>query len=199
MAKILSKKFFDRPTVAVAKDLVGKYIVRQRRGPSSTGTTKKKYVALMITETEAYDGPHDLASHASCGRTERTKIMFGEPGRFYIYFVYGMHWLVNIVTGPKGYPAAVLLRAGSYYDPITKKEITINGPARLTKFLRITGTHNGKYANNKTGAWIEDRGTRINPRDIIAKKRIGVDYAGSLWANKPYRFTLKKSLTKPYR
>jgi DNA-3-methyladenine glycosylase len=183
MAKVLPKKFFNRPTVTVAKDLIGKYIVRQRRG---------KPVALMIAEVEAYDGPHDLASHASRGRTERTKIMFGEAGRFYVYFVYGMHWLVNIVTGPKDYPAAVLLRAGSYHDPTAKKEITIYGPARLAKFLRITGTQNGKCADKKTGAWLEDRGTKIKPSHIVAKKRIGVDYAGHTWANKPYRFILKK-------
>jgi len=161
MQKILSKKFFNRPTVAVAKDLIGRYIVRQRND---------NQIALMITEVEAYDGPHDLASHASRDKTERTKIMFGEEGKFYVYFVYGMHWLVNIVTGPKGYPAAVLLRAGSYHDPITKKEIAINGPARFAKFLNISKTQNGKRAD----------------------RRIGVDYAGSLWANKPYRFTLKK-------
>jgi DNA-3-methyladenine glycosylase len=182
--KILSKKFFDRPTVMVAEDLIGKYIVRQRRGKS---------VALMITETEAYDGPNDLASHASRGKTPRTEIMFGDAGRFYVYFVYGMHWLVNIVTGPKNYPAAVLLRAGSYYDPLTKKEILINGPARLSKFLNISKIQNGKYADRKTGAWFEDRGAKIKPSRIIAQKRIGVDYAGPVWANKLYRFTLKSN------
>jgi len=190
MTKTLSKKFFNRPTVTVAKKLIGKYIVRRRRG---------RQIALMITEVEAYDGPYDLASHASRGRTLRTKVMFGEAGRFYIYFVYGMHWLVNIVTGPKDYPAAVLLRAGLYYDPITKKEIAINGPARLARFLNITKTQNGKYADKKTGVWFEDCGTKINPHHIIAKKRIGVEYAGPLWAIKPYRFTLKKQLSKPYR
>jgi len=129
MAKILSKKFFDRRTTIVAKDLIGKYILRQWRG---------KQIALMITETEAYDGPRDLASHGSRGRTKRTEIMFNEAGLFYVYFVYGMHWLLNIVTGPKDYPAAVLIRAGSYYDPKIKKEVIINGPARLTKFLNIS-------------------------------------------------------------
>ena len=190
MQKILSKKFFNRPTIAVAKDLVGKYIVRQQND---------KQIALMITEVEAYDGQHDLASHASHGRTERTKIMFGEAGQFYIYFVYGMHWLMNIVTGPKDYPAAVLLRAGSYYDPAAKKEIALNGPARLAKFLRITDIQNGQCTDRKTGAWFEDRGKRIKPSQIITGKRIGVDYAGSVWANKPYRFTLKKQLSKSYR
>ena len=183
MAKILSKKFFDRRTTIVAKDLIGKYIARQWHG---------KQIALMITETEAYDGPHDLASHASHGRTERTKIMFCEAGVFYVYFVYGMHWLVNIVTGPKNYPAAVLIRAGLYYDQKNKKEVIISGPARLSKFLNISKKQNGKRADKKTGAWIEDHNIKINPRHITAEKRIGVDYAGYLWASKPYRFTLRK-------
>ena len=153
----------------------------------------------MITETEAYDGPRDLASHGSRGRTKRTEIMFNEAGLFYVYFVYGMHWLLNIVTGPKDYPAAVLIRAGSYYDPKIKKEVIINGPARLTKFLNISKKQNGKRADKKTGAWLEDHGIRIDPRHITAEKRIGVDYAGPLWANKPYRFTLKKQSLKTHR
>ena len=183
MPKILSKKFFDRPTVTVAKELIGKYIVRQWRG---------QRIALRITETEAYDGPDDLASHASRGRTLRTQIMFGEARRFYVYFVYGMHWLVNIVTGPRDYPAAILLRAGSYYDPKTKRESAINGPARFAKFLNISKTQNGKRADKRTGLWFETRGMKIKPSQIMAQKRIGVDYAGPVWANKPYRFKLNK-------
>lgn len=93
-----------------------------------------KNAALQITEVEAYNGPLDRASHASRGRTPRTKIMFGPAGRFYIYFTYGMHWLVNIVTGSENYPAAVLIRAGKYYDPQKKEWSLVNGPARLTKF-----------------------------------------------------------------
>jgi DNA-3-methyladenine glycosylase len=183
MAKIIPKKFFDRPTLAVAKDLIGKYAVRRWRG---------RTIALMITEVEAYDGPLDRASHAYRGRTERTKIMFGDAGRWYVYFIYGMHWLANIVAGPKDYPAAVLLRAGSYYDSVARKEIAIDGPARLAKFLHIAKAQNGKSADKTAGLWIEDRGTKIAPARIAAKKRIGVDYAGSFWADKPYRFTLKK-------
>ena len=103
MKKVLAQPFFDRPTLMVARKLLGKYLTRCWRG---------RTIALMVTEVEAYDGPHDRASHASRGRTPRNYLMFGEAGRFYVYFTYGMHWLVNIVTGPHGYPAAVLLRAG---------------------------------------------------------------------------------------
>ena len=181
MGKILPASFFDRPTVTVAKNLLGKYLVRTYRG---------KAMGLIVTEVEAYDGPADLASHASRGKTPRTKIMFGSAGRFYVYFTYGMHWLVNVVTGPKHYPAAVLIRAGKYYDPKKKEWVLVNGPARLTKFLHITGAQNGKRAERKTGLWFEDRGVRIEKKNIAAGKRIGIDYAGPVWKNKLYRFTL---------
>ena len=181
--KVLSAKFFDRPTLIVARELLGKSLVRSYRG---------KKLFLVITEVEAYDGSHDLASHASHGRTPRTKIMFGPAGRFYVYYIYGMHWLVNIVTGPKDYPAAILIRAGKYYDPKKREWILVNGPARLTKFLHITGTQNGEPANQKIGLWFEDRGIRMQKRNIISGKRIGVDYAGPIWKNKLYRFNMKQ-------
>ncbi|MBI2623488.1 MAG: DNA-3-methyladenine glycosylase [Candidatus Liptonbacteria bacterium] len=182
MRKVLGKIFFNRPTLTVAQELLGKFLVRK------IGT---KTIAVMITETEAYDGPHDKASHASRGLTPRTKVMFGEAGRFYVYFTYGMHWMLNIVTGPKGYPAAVLIRSGvTYHSPlITSKLISklIRGPARLTKYLHVGKSFNGKIAARKTGLWFENRGVCINKKDILAGKRIGVDYAGA-WAKKLYNF-----------
>jgi DNA-3-methyladenine glycosylase len=133
----------------------------------------------MITEIEAYDGPNDKASHACRGKTERNKVMFGEAGNWYVYFTYGMHWMLNIVTGPKDYPAAILIRG-------TKE---ISGPARITKFLKIDKKFNGKSASKKSNLWIEDRGIKIKSSQITAAKRIGVDYAGN-WANKHYRFKI---------
>jgi len=182
MKKAFAMTFFDRPTVVVARGLLGKYLVRRWRG---------RTLALMITEVEAYDGPCDKASHASRGLTLRNRPMFGRAGKFYVYFTYGMHWLANIVTGPHGYPAAVLLRAGIYKDPRTGKAEYVQGPARLTKFLRIGGAQNGMYTLKKNGLWFEDRGVKIPPSVIIARKRIGVDYAGPLWANKKYNFALR--------
>jgi DNA-3-methyladenine glycosylase len=182
MQKILAPAFFDRSTLVVARELLGKYLVRKYRNET---------VSLAITEVEAYDGPNDRASHASRGRTPRAQIMFGPAGRFYVYFTYGMHWLVNVVTGRENYPAAVLIRAGKYYDPKKQEWILMNGPARLTKFLHITGAQNGKIADRKTGLWFENRGIRINKQNIAAGKRIGVDYAGPVWKNKLYRFNLK--------
>ena len=117
--------------------------------------------------------------------------MFGPAGKFYVYFTYGMHWLVNIVTGSENYPAAVLIRAGKYFIFKEQEWILIDGPARLTKFLHITGAQNKKIADRKSGLWLEDRGIKINRGDIIPGKRIGVDYAGPIWKNKLYRFELK--------
>jgi DNA-3-methyladenine glycosylase len=185
MPKILSPAFFDRPTVAVAKKLLGKCLARKYR---------RKIISLTIAEVEVYDGPHDLASHASHGRTPRTKIMFGDAGYFYVYFTYGMHWLVNVVTGPREYPAAILIRAGIYHDPETGREILIDGPARLTKFLKITGAQNGKVAGEKTGLWFENRGVKIKNKDIVAGKRVGVDYAGPTWSSKKWNFRLRPKI-----
>lgn len=134
----------------------------------------------MITEVEAYDGPHDKASHASRGLTPRTKIMFGPAGYWYAYFTYGMHWLANIVTGREGYPAAVLIRGVE----------SITGPARVAKYFKIGKPQNGKPATHNAGLWIEDRGVKIPPAHVRRAARIGVVYAGPVWAKKRYRFSI---------
>jgi len=188
MKKILMQTFFNRPTLVVARGLLGKYLVR--RIPARGGQPART-LALMLTEVEAYDGPHDLASHASRGRkTPRNVHMFGNAGRFYVYFTYGMHWLVNVVTGPKDYPAAVLLRAGAYQDLKTKQITPVTGPARLTKFMHIDKAQNGKLATRATGLWFEDRGIQIPARAVSTGKRVGVDYAGPVWASKRYNFKI---------
>ncbi len=195
MRRILPKAFFNRPTLTVARELLGKFLVRR---------IGRKPVAMMLTEIEAYDGPHDRASHASRGLTPRNKIMFGEAGHLYIYFTYGMHWMLNVVTGPKGYPAAVLIRAGIPAQGLPKVEgparhrynqALAGGPARLTKYLRIGKNFNGKPATKKTGLWLEDRRVKIRERDITLSKRIGVEYAGA-WAKKPYNFKLRLPASK---
>lgn len=175
MRKVLGKSFFDRSTPEVAEGLIGKYLVRRYRG---------KNIALMITETEAYDGFKDKASHAHRGQTPRNEVMFGEAGRWYVYFTYGMHWMLNIVTGPQKYPAAVLIRGVE----------GISGPARLTKKLKIDRKLNNKKANRKTGLWIEDREVRIKKSAISRTGRIGISYAGPYWAKKKFRFVLKQEM-----
>jgi len=163
--------FFNRPTLVVAEDLLGKFLVRK---------IGAKNLALMITEVEAYDGFQDKGSHAHRGQTPRNVCMFGPPGFWYVYLVYGMHWMLNVVTREKGYPAAVLIRGVQ----------GVNGPARVTKVFKISKLLNGKKADSFSGLWIEDRWVVVRKKDISKKPRIGIDYAGA-WAKKPWRFILK--------
>ncbi len=134
----------------------------------------------MITEVEVYHGFDDKASHASKGRTERNTPMFKEGGIFYVYLIYGMYYMLNVVTDKNGFPSAVLIRG----------VCGINGPGRLTKALKIDKSFNGKSIDKKTGLWIEDREIKVKKSDIEKTKRIGVEYAKE-WAEKPYRFLLK--------
>lgn len=160
--------FFNRDTVQVAKDLLGMYLVRRYRG---------KISRYQIIDVEVYDGFFDRASHASRGKTERNKPMFEHPGHWYVYFTYGMHWMLNIVTREWGYPAAILIRG-------TKE---IMGPARLTKKLRIDRKFNTKPATPSSDLWIE-YGNPIPKNKIQSSARIGVSYAGPKWAKRRWRF-----------
>jgi DNA-3-methyladenine glycosylase len=169
---ILDTSFYARPALVVARELLGKYLVRQ---------IGDQQIAAEINETEAYVGPHDLACHASKGCTPRTEVMFGEAGHWYVYFIYGIHWMLNVVTDAEDFPAAVLLRGAGDW----------RGPARLTKALSIDKGFNGCSADTASGLWIEDRNHRIPKAAIRRTPRIGVDYAGP-WAAKPYRFLLEK-------
>jgi len=156
---VLKQNFFSRPAKVVASELLGKFIVRR---------IGKKRIADMITEVEVYDGFNDRASHAFRGITKRNYPMFGPGGFWYVYFVYGMHWMLNIVTGKKNYPSAILIRG----------TLRLSGPGKLTKCFKINGSLNNKRALPKNGLWIEDRGVKIKKSQIIRKPRIGVDYAG---------------------
>jgi DNA-3-methyladenine glycosylase len=168
----LGPNFFKHDARKVAHELIGTYLVCRR---ADTVLMNK------ITETEAYVGPHDLACHASRGRTARTEAMFGPPGTFYVYLVYGLHWMLNVVTGPVGYPAAVLIRSLG----------ATAGPGRLTALLGITGVLNGKTADEETGVWFSGH-KKFAQLAIIRTRRIGVEYAGPVWSAKKYRFVMKK-------
>ncbi len=168
---VLQARFFARPALTVARELLGKFLVR-RDGDQET--------RVLICETEAYLGPHDLASHASKGRTARTEVMFGPPGFWYVYFIYGIHWMLNVVTGDEGCASAVLIRGAGEW----------NGPAILTKAMGIGKTFNGQPAAPASGLWIADGGYAPPRGHIRRTPRIGVDYAGP-WAAKPYRFVLR--------
>lgn len=173
----LTKKFFERPTLTVAKDLLGKFLVREIKG---------KKTSLIITEVEAYIGEEDLACHARFGRTKRTDVMYGTPAHWYVYLIYGLHNMLNVVTEKKNYPAAVLIRAGVFNDG--RKRLLLNGPAKLTKALRIDRRFNLLSALNGD-LYLEDRGIVVKPRNIQKGPRVGVDYAGE-WKDKPWRFML---------
>src|SRR3954454_13676477 len=158
MAQLIeAKSLQSKRTVFLARWLLGKFLVR--RLPDGTE------VARMILETEAYCGETDLASHARAGRTKRTEVMYGEGGVWYVYLCYGIHEMLNLVVGPAGSPAAILIRGG---------EGAI-GPGRVTKTLALDRKLNRAPATDQSsGLWIEDRGVRIPRKIVTVTPRIGV-------------------------
>jgi DNA-3-methyladenine glycosylase len=171
---LLPASFYARPTLRVARSLLGKYLVRETASGLRAG---------RIIEVEAYVGPQDRASHASRGRTKRTDVMFGQPGLAYIYLIYGMYHCLNVVTERSDYPAAVLIRAIEYETGLA------DGPGRVCRLFEIDRRLNCHDLTSGKALWIEDRGERISRAQIGALPRIGVDYAG-LWAAKPWRFRI---------
>ena len=156
-----------------ARALLGKFLVRRRPDGSLD--------ARMITEVEAYDGEGDLACHARVGRSKRTAVMYAAGGRWYVYLCYGRHEMLNLVVGPEEWPAAVLIRGVA----------GLSGPGRLTKGLAIGRSLNGATAGEESGLWIEDRGVKVPRGRVVATPRVGVDFAGPVWAGKPWRFMLQ--------
>src|SRR5262249_29292363 len=152
-----------------------------------------------IVEVEAYDGPDDLACHASKGRTRRTEVMFGEAGHAYVYLVYGMHHCLNVVTGPVGYPAAGLIPAGETGGGIkmmgaagaSPPERVASGPGRLTRALRIDLSLDGADLCSGAGLFLE-AGEPLAKGRVVSGPRIGVDYAGP-WKEKPWRLGVQAS------
>lgn len=170
----LPREFFARSALVVARALIGKCLVREL----SNGEPR----VWPITETEAYIGAHDLACHGRFGETPRTAVMFGPAGVWYVYFIYGMYWMLNVVTNTPGHPAAVLIRAAG----------PAKGPGKLTKQLGITRAENGMSAEPVSKLWIADAGLRVPRKELVATPRIGIDYAGD-WKDKLYRFVWVKS------
>jgi len=167
----LTESFFQRDCLDLAPALLGKYLCR--RLPD--GSIKR----LRISETEAYRGEEDSACHAHKGRTKRTEVMYGESGTLYIYLCYGIHWLLNIVSGEKEHPQAVLIRACEGAE----------GPGRLTKALGITGELNRSHVCSCDSFWLEDDGSAA---DYFTAPRIGIGYASPADQALPWRFILKK-------
>ena len=175
-SKILPRSYFNRPTVQVARSLIGKYLVRVING---------RMLAGKIIEVEAYVGSEDKACHASKGRTRRTDVMFGPAGIAYVYLIYGMHHCLNVVTEREEFPAAVLIRA------IELDGKLIDGPGRLCRAMQIDRSLNRADLTMGESLWFEDRGASVKRGNVGAHPRIGVDYAG-VWAKKPWRFRLER-------
>lgn len=172
----LPRTFYDRDTIVVARELLGKHLVHVSEGVERIG---------RIVEVEAYLGPHDRAAHSARGLTERTKIMFGPPGHAYVYLIYGMYHCMNVVTQPEGVASAVLLRA---VEPVQNVAERTQGPGLLCRALRIDRRLNG-HDLLSDDFYLADPG---EPTDfaIVRRPRIGVDYAGP-WAKKLLRFYIK--------
>jgi DNA-3-methyladenine glycosylase len=170
----LDRTFYSRSTLVVARELIGMHLVRRDQSGLRIG---------RIVETEAYQGPHDLAAHSSRGLTPRTAVMFGPPGHAYVYFIYGFWNCLNVVTQAEGIPHAVLLRA---LEPVSGINDKTWGPGLLCRAMNIDRSLNGADLCGDV-LWIEKPAgvTRV-PR-IQRSTRIGVDYAGE-WAKRPWRF-----------
>jgi DNA-3-methyladenine glycosylase len=165
--KRLEQSFFERDVLHVAPELLGKYLIRNGNDQPER---------FMITEVEAYKGVDDLACHASKGRTARTEIMYASGGFIYVYLIYGMYWMLNFVTGKKNEPQAALIRGVD----------RISGPGRLTKLLNIDKSFYGESIVASDRLWVEEGGDlKVK---FITTPRVGVDYSGDIWKNKPWRF-----------
>ncbi len=184
---IFPRSFYNRPTLTVARELIGTRLVRVLNGKELVG---------LIVETEAYISEKDLACHAKAGLTPRTAPMYGEPGHAYVYFTYGNHWMLNVVTEREGFPAAVLIRA---IQPIEGMEIMLKrrrgrdtfGPGKLTQALGIGKRENTiDLTESAPGLWIE-AGVHV-PNSLVTKSpRVGLNNTPEPWLSKPWRFKVR--------
>ena len=187
MTSLLPRSFYTRSTLKVARELIGARLVRILNGEKLVG---------IITETEGYIGETDLASHARHGQTQRTDPMYGPAGHAYIYFTYGNHWMLNVVTEREGFPAAVLIRA---IQPIEGVDVMLErrngrdtfGPGKLCQAMGITKSENGvDLTKMHRGLWIE-RGIKVPNSRVTKGPRVGLNNTPEPWLSKPWRFLVK--------
>ena len=193
---ILPRTFYDRETLTVARQLLGKRLVHIEQGQRLAG---------LIIETEAYCGEQDLGCHAKAGRTPRTEVMYGPPGVSYVYFTYGMHWLFNTVTRSAGEPEAVLVRAILPKEGLASMAKRrgqqpprhwTNGPAKLTQALGIDGQHNNlDLTTPEAGLYIEE-GVEVPEEWVISTPRIGLFSVPEPWKSVPWRFLVVDADTR---
>jgi DNA-3-methyladenine glycosylase len=193
MISTLPSSFYQRDTLLVARELLGMRLVRMLEGERLSG---------LIVETEAYRGEEDLACHARAGRTPRTAVMYGPPGRAYVYFTYGMHWMLNCVTEPENFPAAVLIRAIRLEEgravvaarrPGVPKVNWTSGPARLCKAFAIDGALNAvDLTSASSPLWIEP-GAGVADAQVLRGPRVGLPNVPEPWKSIPWRFRVAPS------
>jgi DNA-3-methyladenine glycosylase len=185
--KILPEAFYDAPTLGVARNLLGSRLVRILDGRRLSG---------IIIECEAYIGEEDLGCHAKSGQTRRNAVMYGPPGHAYVYFTYGMHWMLNAVTEREGYPAAVLLRAIQPVEGVDtissrRQGRDTAGPAKLTQALGIDGSQNGiDLCSRDGGLWIE-MGEPVPDGEVLRGPRVGLFTVPEPWKSIAWRFRVK--------
>jgi len=170
VAERLSRSFYTRDVLEIAPEILGKNLIICQ---------DHLMHRHAITEVEIYRGTEDLACHVSKGRTQRNAIMFEQGGVLYVYLIYGMHWMLNVVTGRGDNPQALLIRGLE----------DVNGPGRVSKALGIDRSFYGEDLITSQRIWIEDN--TVRHREIIRMPRVGIDYAGEYWKNKPWRYVLK--------
>ncbi|MBI4587185.1 MAG: DNA-3-methyladenine glycosylase [Planctomycetes bacterium] len=188
----LPRSFYERPTLLVARELIGRLLVRVHQGRRLSG---------MIVEAEAYIGGGDSACHASRGRTRRNAVMFGAPGHAYVYFTYGIHWMLNVVTEREDFPAAVLIRALEPVEGVEAmrerrrgrqdRELT-SGPAKLCAALSIDRALNGADVVEGEELFLESY-RNFSPAQLERGVRVGIDYARPRDRKAPWRFWLRGS------
>jgi len=183
----LPREFYNRPTLTVARELIGARLVRILEGVKLVG---------LIIETEAYIGEEDLGCHAKAGRTPRTQVMYGPPGHAYVYFTYGNHWMLNAVTEREGFPAAVLIRAIQPVEGVEAMSARRNGrdtfgPGKLTQAMGITKSENTvDLTEANDSLWIE-AGIPIPDSSVTIGTRMGLYTVPEPWFSKPWRFLVK--------
>jgi DNA-3-methyladenine glycosylase len=190
----LDRNFFLQPTVSVARDLLGKRVVLR--------SENNQRLSGFITEAEAYVGTEDLACHAHVGKTQRNAVMWGPAGYAYVYFTYGMHWMLNFVTEKEGFPSAVLIR-GIWPDegldemlhrrPVASLSNLSNGPAKLCQALGINGRWNGVDLCGKGAKLFVEEGVNIRMDSINIGPRVGLNNVPEPWKSKPWRFWVDPS------
>ncbi|OGO26286.1 MAG: hypothetical protein A2W33_10095 [Chloroflexi bacterium RBG_16_52_11] len=186
----LSRDYFTRNTVQVARGLLGTRLVRLEG---------YQRVGGLIVETEAYRGEEDQACHARAGRTKRTQVMYGQPGHAYVYFTYGKHWMLNIVTEAEGYPAAVLIRAilpdeGAALIAARRNSQPparwTDGPAKLCQALHIDGNQHGMDLCDPQSEILVESGIDVPDSDVAVSARVGLNTVPEPWKSMPWRFRL---------